>query len=243
MTSLSGDPCQPSPCGPYSNCRVIDNHAVCSCQPDYVGSPPQCRPECVVSTDCTQNMACIDQKCRDPCPGTCGQNADCQVINHNPVCSCMSGYTGDPFFGCVKEGKIFIILFLIYYFNLLYVSICLRHLYFYFYFLSDIYIYFSTIIFLVFTILECLNNFYSGTQTAWTRTKRKSMHSITLWTKFSMSCDWWIPSVFLFAELCRQSSKLSTRVCHQRRMSWKSCMSERTVRRSLSWLVWCEHFL
>ena len=110
MTPLPGDPCQPSPCGPYSNCRVIDNHAVCSCQPDYVGSPPQCRPECVVSTDCTQNMACIDQKCRDPCPGTCGQNADCQVINHNPVCSCMSGYTGDPFFGCVKEGKIFIII-------------------------------------------------------------------------------------------------------------------------------------
>lgn len=110
VTPLPRDPCQPSPCGSYSNCRVIDNHAVCSCQPNYVGSPPQCRPECVVSTDCAQNMACIDQKCRDPCPGTCGQNADCQVINHNPVCSCTSGYTGDPFFGCVKEGKIFICL-------------------------------------------------------------------------------------------------------------------------------------
>lgn len=110
VTPLPRDPCQPSPCGSYSNCRVIDNHAVCSCQPDYVGSPPQCRPECVVSTDCAQNMACINQKCRDPCPGTCGQNADCQVINHNPVCSCTSGYTGDPFFGCVKEGEIFVFL-------------------------------------------------------------------------------------------------------------------------------------
>lgn len=122
---MPGDPCQPSPCGPYSNCRVIDNHAVCSCQPNYVGNPPQCRPECVVSTDCTQNTACIDQKCKDPCPGTCGQNADCQVINHNPVCSCTSGYTGDPFFGCVKERKIFI--FVLFIVNDIYIFFWLKY--------------------------------------------------------------------------------------------------------------------
>lgn len=102
---VQGDTCQPSPCGPYSNCRVIDNHAVCSCQPNYIGSPPSCRPECVVSTDCSPNMACINQRCKDPCIGTCGVNADCRVINHNPVCICAIGYSGDPFFGCVKEGK------------------------------------------------------------------------------------------------------------------------------------------
>lgn len=101
---VPGDTCQPSPCGPYSNCRVIDNHAVCSCQPNYIGSPPSCRPECVVSTDCSPNAACIDQRCKDPCLGTCGLNTDCRVINHNPVCICTLGYNGDPFFGCVKEG-------------------------------------------------------------------------------------------------------------------------------------------
>ncbi|XP_029680457.1 neurogenic locus notch homolog protein 3-like, partial [Formica exsecta] len=103
---VQGDTCQPSPCGPYSNCRVIDNHAVCSCQPNYIGSPPSCRPECVVSTDCSPNAACINQRCKDPCVGTCGVNADCRVINHNPVCICAIGYSGDPFFGCVKEVEV-----------------------------------------------------------------------------------------------------------------------------------------
>lgn len=97
------NPCEPSPCGPYSNCRVIDFHAVCSCAPGIIGSPPTCRPECVVSADCAQNKACINQRCEDPCVGTCGINARCQVINHNPVCSCSNGYTGDPFSGCLKE--------------------------------------------------------------------------------------------------------------------------------------------
>lgn len=105
--SVPDNTCQPSPCGPYSNCRVIDNHAVCSCQPNYIGSPPSCRPECVVSTDCGANAACINQRCKDPCPGTCGVNAECRVINHNPVCICAIGYSGDPFFGCVKEGNFY----------------------------------------------------------------------------------------------------------------------------------------
>jgi len=39
-------------------------------------------------------------KCRDPCPGTCGQNAECHVVNHLPVCTCLNGYNGDPFKYC-----------------------------------------------------------------------------------------------------------------------------------------------
>ncbi|XP_037295454.1 uncharacterized protein LOC119189544 isoform X2 [Manduca sexta] len=99
------NPCVPSPCGPYSNCKVVDNHGVCSCQEGYVGSPPTCRPECVTSTECAQHQACIKQKCRDPCPGTCGINAKCQVINHNPICTCKPGFTGDPFITCQLEQK------------------------------------------------------------------------------------------------------------------------------------------
>lgn len=97
------DPCVPSPCGPYSQCRLSNGHAVCSCLPNYIGAPPSCRPECTVSTDCMQNRACINQKCRDPCPGTCGLNARCNVINHNPICSCMPGFLGDPFTRCILE--------------------------------------------------------------------------------------------------------------------------------------------
>ncbi|RZC36330.1 hypothetical protein BDFB_000152 [Asbolus verrucosus] len=47
-----------------------------------------------------RSIACINSKCADPCPGTCGQNAQCQVINHLPSCTCNPGYTGDPFRYC-----------------------------------------------------------------------------------------------------------------------------------------------
>lgn len=96
-------PCEPSPCGPYSNCREVNGHAVCSCQPSYIGTPPSCRPECMISADCPLDKACIKQKCQDPCPGTCGINARCQVVNHNPICSCTAGFTGDPFVRCIQE--------------------------------------------------------------------------------------------------------------------------------------------
>lgn len=97
------DPCQPSPCGPYSNCRIVNGHAVCSCQQNYIGTPPTCRPECTSSVECPQDKTCLNNKCQDPCPGTCGLNARCQVINHNPICSCPAEYTGDPFVRCLKE--------------------------------------------------------------------------------------------------------------------------------------------
>lgn len=94
------EPCRPSPCGPYSQCRAVNGQAVCSCVPGYVGSPPACRPECIVNSDCGRNEACSSQKCRDPCPGTCGVGARCEVVNHNPICSCPPRYTGDPFTRC-----------------------------------------------------------------------------------------------------------------------------------------------
>lgn len=95
------DPCNPSPCGSNSQCRPVNGHAVCSCMSGYIGAPPTCRPECVVSSDCPADKACVNQKCRDPCPGTCGLNARCQVANHNPICSCKAGFQGDPFVRCL----------------------------------------------------------------------------------------------------------------------------------------------
>lgn len=67
--------------------------------------PPNCRPECVISSECPLNQACVNQKCVDPCPGTCGLNTRCQVINHNPICVCKDGYTGDPFTRCIPFCK------------------------------------------------------------------------------------------------------------------------------------------
>lgn len=97
------NPCQPSPCGLYSACRNIDNRAVCSCLQNYIGQPPNCRPECLISSECSSNRACINQQCLDPCPGTCGRNAICRVTNHSPICSCLQGHTGDPFLLCTPQ--------------------------------------------------------------------------------------------------------------------------------------------
>lgn len=70
-----------------------------------MGSPPQCRPECVVSSECPLDKACTNQKCLDPCPNTCGIQALCTVRNHNPICACPAGYSGDPFSQCALTRK------------------------------------------------------------------------------------------------------------------------------------------
>lgn len=94
------DPCIPSPCGPNSQCRVVNSQAVCSCLPSYIGSAPNCKPECILSSECLPNKACVNQKCVDPCSKICGSYAVCRVIKHSPICSCQPGYTGDPFSQC-----------------------------------------------------------------------------------------------------------------------------------------------
>lgn len=101
-----GNPCVPSPCGPNSQCQVKGDTPSCSCLPEFIGSPPNCKPECITNSECPYNKACINMKCKDPCPGACGQNAICQVVSHVPRCSCLSGYNGDPFIQCyIQQGK------------------------------------------------------------------------------------------------------------------------------------------
>ena len=95
------DPCIPNPCGPYSECRNIGETPSCICLQNYIGSPPNCRPECTINSECPSNQACIRQKCTDPCPGSCGILAQCNVINHTPICLCPVGYTGNSFERCL----------------------------------------------------------------------------------------------------------------------------------------------
>lgn len=99
------NPCYPSPCGPNSRCKEINGQAACSCAPNMIGSPPACHPECIISAECQLDQACSNQKCISPCNGACGINAECKVVNHNPICSCPGGLTGDPFSRCFDLRK------------------------------------------------------------------------------------------------------------------------------------------
>ena len=95
------DPCRPSPCGINAECRERNGAASCKCLPGLQGNPYiECKPECTINSECPDNRACIQNKCKDPCPGVCGRNAFCSVQNHNPICRCDPGYTGDPFRAC-----------------------------------------------------------------------------------------------------------------------------------------------
>lgn len=96
-------PCMRSPCGPYSQCHAVEDHAICACLSGYFGTPPNCHPECVSNADCPLDKSCVNQICSNPCPGVCGYNARCHVVNHNPICSCNAGYSGDPFVRCVEQ--------------------------------------------------------------------------------------------------------------------------------------------
>ena len=95
------NPCSPSPCGSGAVCREVHNSASCTCIFEYYGDPfLECKPECVQNSDCPANKGCVQNKCRDVCPGVCGTSALCEVVNHVPMCSCPPNYEGNPFVHC-----------------------------------------------------------------------------------------------------------------------------------------------
>lgn len=100
---LLGQGCSRNPCGVNAMCQeTIGGRPVCSCPPGHSGNPlSYCRrAECLDHTECRGDMACRNGNCVNPCAGTCGSNANCDVRNHVPVCSCPVGYNGDPFSQC-----------------------------------------------------------------------------------------------------------------------------------------------
>ncbi|XP_064094899.1 uncharacterized protein LOC135207217 [Macrobrachium nipponense] len=97
------DPCNPNPCGLNADCRTRGDRPVCTCPLGYEGDPlTNCRQgECIESRDCPGHRVCRKLRCIDPClDGICGSGAECTVKNHQPICSCPRGFTGDPFNNC-----------------------------------------------------------------------------------------------------------------------------------------------
>lgn len=103
INSLCRDPCN---CGSNAECRIKDHKPVCSCIQGYKGNPEiECsRIGCRSDSECSPTHTCINQQCALACAAdgsSCGHNAECYGINHNPVCECPPGLTGDPRITCV----------------------------------------------------------------------------------------------------------------------------------------------
>ncbi|XP_068220040.1 uncharacterized protein [Palaemon carinicauda] len=97
------DPCSPNPCGIAADCRTRGDRPVCTCPIGYEGDPlVNCRRgECIETNDCPSHRVCQKLRCIDPCQeGICGSGSECVVRNHQPICSCPRGFTGDPFVNC-----------------------------------------------------------------------------------------------------------------------------------------------
>ena len=67
---------------------------------------PAPRPECTTDPECPDHLACIQEKCQNPCfTTTCGINAECRVTRHRAICYCKPGYEGDPYRICEERKK------------------------------------------------------------------------------------------------------------------------------------------
>ena len=115
LKPIPPNPCIPPPCGPNSVCQVVSNQAQCGCQANMIGVAPNCRPECVLGSDCPSSQTCINNRCVDPCIGACAPNAECRVINHSPVCNCLTGYSGNGFDACPPIPAVGMLI--VYYYN------------------------------------------------------------------------------------------------------------------------------
>lgn len=92
-----------NPCSPRAECKVQNHVALCRCPSGFIGNPyidckrePQ--PECRQDPECSPRLACIENKCQDPCIiiQPCHVPSECRVDGTVPVrtmiCVCPPGY-------------------------------------------------------------------------------------------------------------------------------------------------------
>ncbi|QQP34980.1 Putative LOC101893139, partial [Caligus rogercresseyi] len=107
------DPCEVlRPCSELATCKVIESLPVkpmtCVCPDGYVKDEnegcktlPPIVSGCRKNDECPESNSCINAICRDPC--ACGLNANCKIIDHQPVCTCAPGFYGDPEIECTER--------------------------------------------------------------------------------------------------------------------------------------------
>lgn len=104
-------------CGLNSVCETVNHNPVCICPKGFYGSPfiackrqseeiPHVKPECILDSECSNDKACVANKCMNPClqSNICSQNAQCRVQNHRPLCVCNEGFAGNAHISCFRIG-------------------------------------------------------------------------------------------------------------------------------------------
>lgn len=98
------DPCvYDNPCSPRAECRPNNHMPVCRCPPGMIGNPyvdcrPEPQPECRTDGECASFLACIEERCVDPCKTLepCDRPSRCEVVPSLPlrtmICICPDGY-------------------------------------------------------------------------------------------------------------------------------------------------------
>ena len=98
-----------NPCASNAQCYSTNHQAACRCPPGLEGDPyVECvRVECRINQDCSENSACISNRCVNPClyENPCSQHATCTVQNHIAKCQCPPGWVGNPLVSCSPKEE------------------------------------------------------------------------------------------------------------------------------------------
>lgn len=98
-------------CTNNKKCHVLNHRPVCICETGYAVNEAgdlfcaPTKPECRNNDDCASNLACLKNKCVDPCPFiVCGKNKTCSVFAHKPVCICAKDCQPSTISICLRDA-------------------------------------------------------------------------------------------------------------------------------------------
>lgn len=94
-------------CGRNAECAAQDHQPTCHCKPGHHGDANDEKTgcqyvECEADHQCSNDKLCDGYMCKIACliKNPCGKNALCSAENHQQICYCQPGYTGDAYQSC-----------------------------------------------------------------------------------------------------------------------------------------------